>query len=223
MCGRYTLTQPGDILLELGVPAAEIEELVLEPRYNVAPTQSLPVVRKEKGRRRVDRLRWGLIPFWAKDEAIGNQMINARSESVAEKPAYKAALKRRRCLVPADGFYEWQKMGKVKQPFHIFLEDHQPFAFAGLWERWDKGPEPIESFTILTTKPNEKVARVHDRMPVILLGDQREAWLDLDLDPGRMTELFAARPSELFDFTPVSRVVNNARFDGPECIQPIVL
>jgi putative SOS response-associated peptidase YedK len=228
MCGRYTVTQPGEVLLELGIPAEQIEALdpPLSPRYNAAPTQRLPVARATKGgeAREAAYLRWGLIPFWAKDAAIGNQMINARAETVAEKSAFRNALKRRRCLIPADGFYEWKKMGTAKQPFHIHLADRAPFAFAGLWERWDKGPEPIESFTILTTRANTKVADLHDRMPVILLGGQRDVWLDPSIeDPADLLPLLEPMDPDLIAFLPVSRVVNNARFDGPECIQPIAL
>lgn len=225
MCGRYTLTQPGEVLLDLGISDDEIEDLEppLTPRFNIAPTQDLPVVRQKDGDRHVARLRWGLVPFWAKDLAIGNQMINARSEGVADKPAFKAAFKRRRCLVPADGFYEWQKVGKVKQPYYLQLADHSGIAIAGLWERWDKGPEPVESFTLLTTRANEKVAQLHDRMPVLLIGKQRDAWLDPDAGADVLQGLFEPQPADLITFTPVSRLVNNARFDGPECIQPIAL
>lgn len=220
MCGRYTLSQPGDILNQLGVPPDE--QVEIPPSYNIAPTQDVPIVRADQdGGRHLAIVRWGLIPFWAKDEKIGNQMINARSESVAEKPAYKNAFKRRRCLLLADGFYEWQKQGKTKQPFHIYLEGHQPFTMAGLWERWDKGPEgPIESCTVLTTTPNSKTAEVHDRMPVILGPEARDLWLDVSIqDPELLTSVLLPYPAELMAMHPVSRAVNSPQNNGPELLR----
>lgn len=221
MCGRYTLSQPGDILNQLGVP--EEEQIELTPNYNIAPTQDVAVVRADKeGHRHLALLRWGLIPYWAKDEKIGNQMINARGESVAEKPSFKNALKRRRCLVLADGFYEWQRQGKVKQPFHIHLEGHAPFVIAGLWERWEKGPEPIESCTLITTSANSKVAELHDRMPVILGGEARDLWLDESIqDAELLTAVLKPYPPETIAFTPVSRLVNSPRNNSPECLRPM--
>lgn len=221
MCGRYTLSQPGDILKELGVP--EDEQIELTPNYNVAPTQDVPIVRSgAKGGRQLAIVRWGLIPFWAKDEKIGNQMINARSESVAEKPAYKNAFKKRRCVVLADGFFEWKKQGSAKQPFHIYLAGHQPFVFAGLWERWSKGPEPIESCTIITTSANDKVAEVHDRMPVILGPEARDLWLDESVEDAELlTSILRPYPAEAMAFTPVSRMVNSPRNNSPEILRPM--
>ncbi len=221
MCGRYTLSQPGDILKDLGVPAKEQVELA--PNYNVAPTQEVPIVRADaNGGRHLAIVRWGLIPFWAKDEKIGNQMINARSESVADKPAFKNAFKKRRCVLLADGFFEWKKQGSAKQPFHIFLEGHQPFVFAGLWERWTKGPEPIESCTIITTDANEKVAEVHDRMPVILPAEARDIWLDESVqDPELLTSLLRPYPAAAMAFAPVSRMVNSPRNNSPEILRPM--
>ena len=220
MCGRYTLSQPGDILQQLEVP--ESDRIDLLPNYNVAPTQNVPVVRAEDGHRKVAIVRWGLIPFWAKDEKIGNQMINARGESVAEKPAFKNALKRRRCLVLADGFYEWKKIGTAKQPHHIHLKGHESFVMAGLWERWDKGPEPIESCTIITTAANSNIAELHDRMPVILGGEARDLWLDDSIqDPEILTSVLQPYPAEFFDFVPVSRMVNSPRNNSPDCLRPM--
>ncbi|MCP3911919.1 MAG: SOS response-associated peptidase, partial [Actinomycetia bacterium] len=173
MCGRYTVTRPSDLLTELGVETTE----PLEASYNVAPTQKVPVVRATTGvvpeagetKREAVNLRWGLIPFWAKDIKIGNRMINARSETVATKPAFRNSLRRKRCAILADGFYEWKKVEGGKQPYLIHLKDNRPFVFAGLWDCWSKGPiDPIESFTILTTSPNDKVKELHNRMPVIL-------------------------------------------------------
>jgi len=219
MCGRYTLSDPGTLLDQMEVHADGAD---LTPRFNMAPTQSVPSIRQgNDGVKHLSFLRWGLIPFWAKDPSIGNRMINARSETAAEKPSFKHAIKRRRCLLMADGFYEWQKVADGKQPIHIHMPDRRAFVLAGLWERWDRGPEPIESCTILTTRANEQVAEVHDRMPVILEGDARDVWLDGSIqDPASFEPLFEPFGSEL-SFTPVSRFVNNPRHDSPQCIEPI--
>jgi putative SOS response-associated peptidase YedK len=220
MCGRYTLSQPGDLLKELGVP--EDEQVEILPNYNVAPTQEVPIVRPgAKGDRELAIVRWGLIPFWAKDEKIGNQMINARCESVSEKPAYKNAFKKRRCVLLADGFFEWKKQGSVKQPFHFFLEDHQPFVFAGLWERWTKGAEPIESCTIITTSANDTVAEVHDRMPVILGPEARELWLDDSVQDAELLSSILRPYAGKMSASPVSRAVNSPRNNSPEILRPM--
>ncbi len=220
MCGRYTLSHPGDLLTELGVEHTE----PIRARYNVAPTQKRPAVRTAAdGSRELAPLRWGLIPFWAKDIKIGNRMINARSETVASKPAFRASFKRKRCAVLADGFYEWKKVEGGKQPYHIHMKDRRPFVFAGLWDRWDKGPiEPIESFTILTTRPNDKVAFVHDRMPVILPPEAIDAWLDPGLNDGsRLADLLQPFDADEMELTPVSKMVNRPSNDAPQCIDPV--
>src|SRR5262245_35107324 len=175
MCGRFTLAtsraQLADLFRLAGGP-----ELPL--RYNIAPTQPVPVVRAAGDGRALALARWGLIPRWATDPAIGNRLINARSETVAEKPSFRDAFRKRRCLIPATGFYEWAKTAGGKQPYHFRLLDGRPFAFAGLWERWDRGGEPVESCTILTTAANAVVRPVHERMPVILPAEAFAAWLD---------------------------------------------
>jgi putative SOS response-associated peptidase YedK len=224
MCGRYTLTAPGEIV-------AEIFELVdvppILPRYNLAPTQEAAVVRivKPGAPRTLAALRWGLIPYWAQDPAIGNRMINARAESVAEKPAYRDSFRRRRCLVPADGFYEWKKLdAKTKQPYLIHRQDRRPFAFAGLWSSW-RSPEsgPLETFTILTTSPNDLMRRLHDRMPVILDPRDYAAWLDpANRDAAHLQSLLAPAPDGGWQATPVSRAVNHPAHDAPDCIEPLV-
>jgi putative SOS response-associated peptidase YedK len=168
-------------------------------------------------------VRWGLIPSWAKDPAIGNRMINARAESVAEKPAFRAAFRRRRCLVLADGFYEWQKRGRgPKQPYLIRLRSGRPFAFAGLWESW-RAPEGelVESCTLLTTTPNSLVERIHDRMPVLLHRRDHARWLTEGEDPAKLAELLAPFPAEEMAAHPVGLHVNNPRLDGPECVVPV--
>ncbi len=254
MCGRYTLSRPEDIVEELGAEvleaaAAPEEEALaasgqlslvpldeapprspvlspLAPRFNIAPTQMAPIARTEDdGSLVVDLLRWGLIPFWAKDMAIGNRMINARSETAAEKPSFKTSLKRRRCLVLADGFYEWKKTPGGKQPFLIHVAERRPFTMAGLWDRWTQGPEgPVESFTILTTAANERVGEIHDRMPVILDGEAREAWLDTSLeDLGALVALLRPYAAEPMGFYPVSKLVNSPRNDVAECVAAIEL
>jgi putative SOS response-associated peptidase YedK len=195
-------------------------------RFNIAPSQPIAVVRLAPGRPEPQRelawLRWGLIPSWAKDPAIGNRMINARSETAAEKPAYRAAMRRRRCLVAADGFYEWQRTGKRKQPYFIHLRDDRPFAFAGLWESWE-GPDhaAIESCTLLTTEPNELIRPIHNRMPVILGQDDYSRWLDpAAQDSRKLTPLLRPFPSDAMAAHPVSTLVNNPAHEDPQCVEP---
>jgi putative SOS response-associated peptidase YedK len=223
MCGRYTLSSPNDAIADL----FEMPELPFLPaRYNVAPTQEAAVVRvlKPGEPRQLDLLRWGLVPYWAENLSIGNRMINARSESVAEKPAFRRSFRKQRCLVATDGFYEWKKMGKLKQPYHIRRKDHRPFAFAGLWERW-KDPEGrlIDTFTILTTSANELIRPLHDRMPVILARKDFGLWLDPAVnDPERLQELLVPAPGEEMETVPVSRTVNSPAYDACDCIAPLV-
>jgi putative SOS response-associated peptidase YedK len=222
MCGRYTLTNPGTIVADfLGVE----EALQMQPRYNIAPTQDAPVARArgESDGRELVLLHWGLIPGWAKDPTIGNRMINARMETVADKPAFRAAFRRRRCLVAADGFYEWAKRPGGKQPFHIRRADRGPIAFAGLWEHWEKGSEgPLESFTILTTDAKGVAREIHDRMPVLLPPEDFASWLDPGLqDADELQRLLAERQRVPLEAVAVSRTVNNPANDGPDCLQPI--
>jgi len=170
------------------------------------------------------KLRWGLIPSWAKDLAIGMKLINARAETVAEKPSFRKSFKHRRCLVLADGFYEWQKERRVKQPYYIRLKSERPFAFAGLWDHWaDADGQVIESCALLTTEPNELMAPIHNRMPVILNPDAYDDWLDPDQqNVARLATLLGSYPAEDMVANPVSRLVNNARFDDPRCVEPLV-
>ncbi|MDJ0946624.1 MAG: SOS response-associated peptidase [Kiloniellales bacterium] len=222
MCGRYTLTTP----LE-GLRAVFLfeESLNLAARYNIAPTQEVPAVRlgPEDGKRHLALLRWGLIPSWAKEASIGSRMINARAESVAEKPAYRTAFRRRRCLIPADGFYEWQaRPPGPKQPYHIAPVTGGPFAFAGLWERWEDkaGGQVVESFTIVTTEANRRLAAIHPRMPVILAPAGYAVWLDPDSGIDALQSLLSPAPEEAFAATPVSTRVNAVRNDDPSLIVP---
>ena len=218
MCGRYTLRTPVEPLVE----RFEINEYPssITPSYNIAPRQGVAAVIAENGKRKLEMLHWGLIPSWAKDPEVGNKMINARAETVAEKPSYRKAFKERRCLILADGFYEWQKTDSGKQPFYIRMEDESPFAFAGLWESWQNGRE-IRSCTIITTSPNEVAAQVHNRMPVILHPEDYEMWLDPDFDEREpLTTLLKPFPAEAMEAYPVSRKVNKPANNDPEVIEP---
>jgi putative SOS response-associated peptidase YedK len=233
MCARYSLKSSADVLQEL-FDLDEAPQLV--PRYNIAPTQPIAAVtRSPEGRRALKLLQWGLIPSWAKDPAIGQRLINARAETLAEKPAFRSAFKRRRCLIPADGFFEWVEAvdgtigedaaskGKVyKQPYFVSMKSGRPFAFAGLWECWETElGGPIESGAIITTEPNDLLARIHNRMPAIIPPEAFDAWLDHDVEPARLLPLLAPYPSEEMRAYPVSRRVGNPRFDSPECIVAI--
>jgi putative SOS response-associated peptidase YedK len=221
MCGRFTLrTPPKDI--------AEVFQLLhaldLIPRYNIAPTQQVAVVRQGTTCREGSMIRWGLIPFWAKDAKVGASMINARADTVATKPAFRAAFKKRRCLVLADGFYEWQKgEGKTKQPFYIRMAKDQLFAFAGLWEHW-KGPDEtsIDSCAIITTDCNETLHPIHDRMPVILHEEDYDRWLGPKAeDPAKLVELLKPYPASEMTAFPISTLVNNPRNESAKCIEPL--
>jgi putative SOS response-associated peptidase YedK len=219
MCGRYRLTAKERYLRDhFGLDG----DVSWAPRWNISPTQPVPVVRQDRKepKRTFALLRWGLIPSWAKDKSIGFKTINAMSETAADKPAFRDAMKLRRCLIPADGFYEWDILGtKVKQPYNFGMADDSLFAFAGLWERWrDPAGEFIETCTILTTKPNALVADIHDRMPAILHPDDYELWLD----PGmtrveRVADRLKPFDSGLMKKYPVSTWVNRADNDDPEC------
>jgi putative SOS response-associated peptidase YedK len=196
-------------------------ELDPAPRYNVAPGQMAPVIRAAReGGVEVALLRWGLVPYWAKDESMAYKLINARSESIADKPAFREAFRRRRCLVPATGFYEWQERAGLKYPHLIELPNDAIFAFAGLWERWrsPQSDEVIETFTIITTAANETVARLHDRMPAILDRADFAAWLDLG-NPDAAA-LLRPYPAELMTLRPVSRRLNNGRVDDSSVLDP---
>lgn len=222
MCGRFTLRVPAGLLVEeFGLDAAP----ALTPRFNIAPTQNVPVIRAaldNATQRQCSLMRWGLVPSWADDPAIGNRMINARSETVAVKPAYRAAFQRRRCLVPADGYYEWRAAADGKQPYFFHLEYDRPFAFAGLWESW-QSPDgsPLETFVIITTDANEQTQPYHDRMPVVLSGLARDVWLQPQATREQLLDLLLPRPFVGLVIEPVSKLVNNPRNDRPECVAPL--
>ncbi|CAI6087093.1 SOS response-associated protein YedK [Cohnella sp. JJ-181] len=196
----------------------------LTPNYNVAPTQTVPAIIAEDGERVLAELRWGLIPFWAKDEKVGFKMINARAESVAAKPAYRNLIKRRRAVIPADGFYEWKKEKEGKQPFRFVLKSGEPFGFAGLWDEW-RGPDgPVRSCTIITTTPNSLVADIHDRMPVMLPDEAVGRWLDQAVeDADELKGLLVPYDADRMRRYPVSREVGSVRNTGAELIQEVAL
>jgi len=221
MCGRFGQTASAAELAAAFEASWQCAEPEL-PRYNVAPTQHVPVLLSAGGRRVLDVFRWGLIPSWAKDPSIGNKMINARAETVVEKPAYRAAFQRRRCLVPATGFYEWKKTPGGKVPHWIHPADGLPLTFAGVWEAWRpvKDAEPVLSFTILTTTPSADVAGVHDRMPVVVAAADRDAWLGADTPAEALLPLLRPAPDGLLRMHAVSTAVNRPVFDGPELIAP---
>jgi len=198
----------------------------LKPRYNIAPTQVVVIIMLDRDtlQRRLVQVKWGLIPFWARDTSIGNRLINARAESASQKPAFRAAFKTRRCLVPADGFYEWKKQeGTQKQPYFIRNADGSPFAFAGLWESWTgPGGEAVESCTILTTDANDLTRSIHDRMPVILKPEDYDLWLDPEVkDPALLKPLLHPYPSDEMVAEPVSPKVNKASYDAPDCVEVV--
>jgi putative SOS response-associated peptidase YedK len=221
MCGRFVSATPPDQVAAYF--DAEAPEALLPARWNVAPTDDVYAVLSDGTARRVDAFHWGLVPRWAKDAKIGSRMINARAEGLAEKNAFRSAFARRRCIIPADGFYEWQKQAgrKAKQPFFVQRPDGEPYAFAGLWETW-RGPDGrdedvLRSCTIITTEANPAMAEIHDRMPVILPPEAWGTWLDRDVDDlERLGRLLVPAPSSLITLRPISTKVNNVRNDGAD-------
>ncbi|MDD2899822.1 MAG: SOS response-associated peptidase [Desulfuromonadaceae bacterium] len=223
MCGRMVINLSPETITEIYGIIQKIDR-ERNPRYNVAPTQDIPIVRQNPdGARSLTSVHWGLIPSWAKDLSIGNRMINARAETLAEKPAFRAAFKHRRCLVPASGYYEWQQLpdGR-KQPYYIHPGNDAPLTLAGLWEQWHS-PEGtvIESCTVITTSANKAIASIHERMPVILPQSAFNLWLDDHTQRDKLTELLVTPSNELLTLVPVSTMVNSPRHTGPECIKPV--
>ena len=218
MCGRFSFSQSSEALAEafhLTVPS-------LSPRYNIAPTQPAPTILQSADGREFKLLYWGLIPSWAKDTKMGAKLINARAETVDEKPAFRSAFKKRRCLVLADGFYEWQQQNGKKQPYYFRVEDGKPFAFAGLWEHWESPDgEEIDSCTIITTQANEILQPIHDRMPVILNPKDYDHWLDPMQKPEQLQQLLQPYSSTEMTCYPVSTKVNKPTNDTPELINSL--
>ncbi len=221
MCGRFTLTTTPAELTE-AFPDVEVPE-ELAPRYNIAPSQPVAVIANTEVKR-VELYRWGLIPSWAKDPAIGDRMINARAETLAEKPAFRGIFRKRRCLVLADGFYEWKQEpgARGKTPMYIRLTSRRPFAFAGLWDMWrPEDGDPVHTCTIVTTGPNQLMQMIHTRMPVILAPGSYGQWLDpAEQPPDRLAALLQPYPADEMTAFPVSRYVNRPQNDSPECIVP---
>ena len=219
MCGRYSLIVSYDMVEDRFKIVGGVQ-MPLAPRYNIAPTQEVLVVTNDGMANRAEMMKWGLIPSWAKDPAIGNRMINARAETLAEKPSFRTALRKRRCLIPADGFYEWRKDGKRRIPMRITLKSGEPFAFAGLWEGW-KNPEGqwIHSCTIITTEPNDVMSPIHNRMPVILPRESEAVWLDTrSTDGASLTELLTPYTASEMDAYEVSVLVNSPQNDVPDVL-----
>ena len=227
MCGRFVSSTPVSALAEQFL-AEEVKAPEKDASYNVAPTDDVYAVATSKGTRKLGTFHWGLVPSWAKDPSVGNRMINVRAESVSEKPSFQRILQRRRCVIPADGFYEWKAMGKgrKKQPFLIRARDGRPLALAGLWEVWkdrqDQDAEWLRSCTILTTEPNDLVAALHDRMPAVLLPEAVDTWLDEEVtDVETLTALLVPYPSELLEVWPVSTDVNDVKNNRPDLVEPL--
>ena len=224
MCGRFTLRTPASAIAE---QFSLLEVPDLQPRFNIAPTQPVPAVRVDPHlaapRRQFVFLHWGLVPSWADDPKIGNRMINARAETAADKPSFRAAMRRRRCLIVADGFYEWQTVGKRRQPMYIHLRDGRPFAFAGLWESWEGADHSaLESCTILTTAANELVRPIHDRMPVIVAPENYSLWLDPAVQQAEpILPLLRPYPPEEMDAYAVSMRVNSPARDDAACVEKV--
>jgi putative SOS response-associated peptidase YedK len=217
MCGRYALTSPLDVIAErfdlLWLPE-------VSAHYNIAPSQMIPVVRATEQGRELAFLKWGLIPSWAKDPAIGSRLINARAETLSDKPAFRNAYRRRHCLVPADAFYEWKAVAGRKQPYCIRMVDQTLFGMAGLWEHWvNPAGIAVETCTIITMDANELVGELHDRMPLIIHPGDYAAWLDT-ANP-KMQDLLKPFPSDQMSYYPVSVRVNNVRNDDAECLTPV--
>jgi putative SOS response-associated peptidase YedK len=227
MCGRFVASSPTTALAEV-FEVDEVKAPELEARYNVAPTDQVYAVAATKGSRQLGTFKWGLVPSWAKDPSVGSRMINLRAESVSEKASFRRTLGKRRCIIPADGFYEWKDMGKgrKKQPFFICSTSGEPLALAGLWEVWkdrdDQDAEWLRTCTIITTDPNRLLEPIHDRMPVILAPEVWDTWLDEENhDTDALAALLVPAPDDLLELYPVSTAVSSVKNDGPELILPL--
>ena len=220
MCGRYSVTSAPAVLRALFGYA---EQPDFPPRYNIAPTQPIAIVRLVDGKRQFALVRWGLLPSWVKDPKSFTLLINAREESVVDKPAFRAAMKRRRCLIPADGFYEWQAAGGRKRPFYVHAKSGEPLAFAGLWETW-MGPngEKLDTAAIVTTRANKLLEPIHDRMPVVIAPEAFELWLNGDkVDAATAAALIAPAPEDLLEAYEISPAVNRTANDNPRLVEPV--
>ncbi len=219
MCGRYTLTRSIKEIAEHF--RARITGMNFGPRFNVAPTQTLPVAILADEDIELRAMRWGLVPSWAKEESIGNRMINARAETVAEKPSFRSSFKSQRCLIPCDGFYEWVPGSKGKTPHYIHRKDNGLFAFAGLWAEWTGGEEPLRTYTIITTTANKALQPLHDRMPVILPPDLYPHWLNSKTSTDDLHRMLKPLAGDLLEYFPVSKTVNSPKNESPDCLLPL--
>lgn len=221
MCGRFSMTSPIE-QIQLAFDISNLDEVDMTPRYNVAPSQQILSIVGDGKDHRAGFLKWGLVPSWSKDPKIGFKMINARSETVDTKPSFRNLLKRRRCLIVADGFYEWKNEDGKKQPYRIKMKEDHLFAFAGLWDRWENSGEIIHSCTIITTEANEVVSGIHDRMPVILPKDRQDIWLNPAVqDSSQLKELLQPFPAEEMIAYQVSSLVNSPKNDVPEVLNSL--
>jgi len=221
MCGRFTLvTDPEKLMSRFQLQEIPFD---LKPRYNIAPGQQIHAILADGGRRRIGQLRWGLVPSWAQDDKIGYKMINARAETLRQKPVFRRLFERKRCMIPADGFFEWKQMDGRKQPMRITMRDGEPFAFAGLFDTWTAPDgQKLHTCTIITTRPNEVVADIHDRMPVILRPEDEDLWLDREkYDPDLLQSLLVPFDPGQMRAYPVSTIVGSPKNDFPECIEEV--
>lgn len=221
MCGRYTITVNSDELSDRF--GCIIVQKLGGPRYNMAPQQIAPVITRINGRNELQLMKWGLVPFWAKESSIGSRLINARWETLHEKPAFKHLLRRKRCLVPADGYYEWQRENGQKRPYRIVLPSRKLFGFAGLWDEWSGGDEePLRSFTIITADAAPNIRSIHQRMPFIITPEQEKEWLNPDLSGKDINDFLSGfKPLDSLELYPVSKLVNSVSNDTPECIEAL--
>jgi putative SOS response-associated peptidase YedK len=225
MCGRFVLDDINDILPRFGIADPKDIKGKLTPHYNIAPTQNIPIIYKDKNQKnRIEFMKWGLVPYWAKDPKIGYGMINARAETLAQKPSFKHILKTKRCLVPSSGFYEWKKIDKQKVPYYIGIKNSRIFSFAGLFDNWkDSDGNELVTFTIITTDANDTLKTIHNRMPVILEREFEEKWLDTRIqDFDSLTEMLKPYPDDQMITYKVSSEVNNPRNDNPQLIKEII-
>jgi len=221
MCGRFVL-KDNIKTLSKNFDFDQDDDVLFEPKYNITPGQNAPIIIKEETRK-CAIMRWGLVPSWSNDPLIGFQMINARSETVAQKPSFKNSLRKRRCIVPSNGFYEWKKLdNKTKTPYYIKMKNNKPFGFAGLWDTWNKDGANLTTFTIITTSPNELIKPIHDRMPVILKKEDEDLWLNPDIqNSDKILHLLKPFSSDDMETYEISTYVNNPRNEGEKCIVPV--
>jgi putative SOS response-associated peptidase YedK len=223
MCGRFTLHTSLEELLEY-FNIASMDDMEMAYRYNIAPSQDILAIVQGKEGNRAGFLKWGLVPSWAKDPKMGYNMINARAESIHEKPSFKKLIRRRRCIIAADGFYEWKKEGSQKQPYYIRMKNQQLFSFAGLWDRWEHDGKILTTCTVITTKANDCMESIHDRMPVILTREAESIWLDRSVeDEALLKPLLIPYDAKEMEAFPVSSRVNHAKVDAADMIQPITM